>query len=362
MNYRHLISPETCFHTLAEPVLLESGVSLSPVEVAYRTWGQLNAAGDNAVLICHALTGGADADWWWGPLLGSGKALDPEQEFIVCSNILGSCYGTTGPTSLDPATGQPYGPTFPAITVRDMVQVQARLLEALGVRSLRLVIGGSLGGMQVLEWGLLYPERVQTLAPIATSGRHSAWCIGISEAQRQAIYGDPNWQDGYYGSDRPPAQGLAIARMMAMSTYRSWGSFEQRFGRESAHNKGDEPFSVVRYLHYQGEKLVGRFDANTYIALTLAMDSHDLGRDRGDYLTALRSIHQRTMVVAIDSDVLYPPAEQEELARHMPHAELAWLKSLHGHDAFLIELDALNEQVMQFRQTLAKQPQIPLSR
>lgn len=358
MSYWHLLSPETQIYTIPEPVLLESGVSLPQVEVAYRTWGKLNASGDNAVLVCHALTGGADADEWWAPLLGPGRCVDPEQDFVICSNILGSCYGTTGPISKSPATGQPYGPTFPAITVRDMVQVQARLVQGLGVRSLRMVIGGSLGGMQVLEWALLYPDMVQSLVPIATSGRHSAWCIGISETQRQAIYADPNWQGGYYAGDRPPAQGLATARMMAMCMYRSWASFEDRFGRQPAQDQADEPFSVVRYLHHHGDKLVNRFDANTYVTLTQAMDSHDLGRDRGDYTTVLSQIHQPTLVVAIDSDVLYPPVEQQELATHIPNAELAWISSRHGHDAFLIEMDVLNDQVMQFRQTLAVQNKV----
>ncbi|MBD1911119.1 MULTISPECIES: homoserine O-acetyltransferase [unclassified Leptolyngbya] len=355
MIYRHLLSPETQVHTIAEPVLLESGVSLPQVEVAYRTWGKLNASGDNAVLVCHALTGGADVDQWWAPLLGPGCCLDPEQDFVICSNILGSCYGTTGPTSIAPNTGQSYGPTFPAITVRDMVQVQARLIQGLGVRSLRMVIGGSLGGMQVLEWALLYPEMVQSLVPIATSGRHSAWCIGLSEAQRQAIYTDPNWQGGYYERDRPPAKGLAVARMMAMSMYRSWASFEDRFSRQLAQDVAEEPFAVIRYLHHHGDKLVNRFDANTYVTLTQAMDRHDVGRDRGDYAAVLNCIHQPTLVVAIDSDVLYPPMEQQELATYIPNAELVCISSRHGHDAFLIEMDVLNSHIMQFRQTLTTQ-------
>ncbi len=353
MLYSNFISPQTQFYQLSEPFQLEGGEVLIGVQVAYRTWGKLNAAGDNGVIICHALTGSADADDWWAPLLGSGKALDPENDFIVCSNILGSYYGTTGPTSINPTTGSPYGVSFPQITIRDMVHLQAALIEYLGVQSLRLVIGGSLGGMQVLEWALLYPEKVRAIAPMAASGRHSAWCIGLSEAQRQAIYADPNWRGGNYTIDAPPTQGLAVARMMAMSTYRSWQSFTTRFGRQS---DASEHFAIASYLQHQGQKLVERFDANTYITLTQAMDRHDVGRDacggrshRQDYQSVLQSIHQPTLVVGIDSDILYPPVEQQELADLIPHAQLRWLNSIDGHDAFLINMEVLNELVISFR-------------
>lgn len=344
MNYENYISPKTQFYRLPHPFQLESGETLLDVQVAYRTWGHLNATGDNAVLICHALTGSADADDWWAPLFGFGKTCDPNRDLILSSNVLGSCYGTTGPTSNNPVTGQPYGPTFPQFTVRDMVHLQAAWLRALGVKQLKLVIGGSLGGMQVLEWAVLYPDMVEAIAVIAASGRHSAWCIGLSEAQRQAIYTDPHWQNGYYR--QPPQQGLATARMIAMSTYRSWHSFEERFGRQQ--QEADRSFEMVNYLSYQGQKLVERFDANTYVRLTQAMDSHDLGRDRGDYAAIVQSILQPTLVVAIDSDILYPPQEQQELAELIPNAHFAWLRSSHGHDAFLIDMDPLNEIVVNF--------------
>lgn len=348
MNYRRHISPETQVYQLLHPFQLESGVLLSEVKVAYRSWGTLNSIQDNAILICHALTGSADADEWWAPLFGAGKALDPATDFILCSNVLGSCYGTTGPTSLNPHTGRQYQAAFPSITIRDMVRLQAIVMEALGIRRWKLVLGGSLGGMQVLEWALLYPNQVEAIAVIAVSGRHSAWCIGLSEAQRQAIYADPDWQNGYYRADSPPLQGLAVARMMAMVTYRSWQSFEQRFGREYRLDHPNRPFAIASYLHHQGQRLVERFDANTYITLTHAMDSHDVARSRGDYGTVLRSILHPTLVVAIDSDVLYPPVEQEELAALIPHARLEYLRSLHGHDAFLIDMAALDDLIVSF--------------
>lgn len=346
MNYQKFISVNTQFYQLPDPFQLESGEVLIGVRVAYRTWGTLNSTGDNAVLVCHALTGSADLDTWWQPFLGEGRSLDPQHDFIICSNILGSCYGTTGPTDRNPETGVVYGAGFPAITIRDMVRLQARLVKALGVRSLQLVLGGSLGGMQVLEWAILYPQIVQAIAVIAATGRHSAWCIGLSEAQRQAIYADPNWQQGNYTDDHKPDQGLAIARMMAMSTYRSWANFSTRFGRQPGKS---HPFAIVEYLHYQGKKLVERFDANTYITLTHALDSHDVTHPGQTYEAVLQSIHQPTLIVSIGSDILYPPVEQEELGKLIPRAQLQRLDSPHGHDAFLIEMEQLNYFVSQFR-------------
>jgi homoserine O-acetyltransferase len=338
--------PTDRVHELSEPLRLESGEVLSGVRVAYRTWGRLTPDGGSAVLVCHALTGSADADVWWAGLFGPGRALDPERDFIVCSNVLGSCYGTTGPASPRPGEDRAWGPDFPAITIRDLVRVQHALVRALGIRRLKLVLGASLGGMQVLEWALLYPDLVETLAPIAVSGRHSAWCIGLSEAQRQALYADPRWRDGRYRPESPPAAGLAAARAVATCTYRSRGSFEERFGRQLA---SPGLFQVESYLRHQGSKLVGRFDANSYVTLTRAMDSHDVARGRGSYEQALRSVRQPALVVAIDSDVLYPPEEQRELAVKLGNARLAWLRSPHGHDAFLIETEALNRLLVDFR-------------
>lgn len=344
MRYQAQISPETQVYHLPNTFALELGGQLTGVEIAYRAWGHLNPAGDNGVLVCHAFTGSADVDQWWEPLLGPGRCLDPTQDFVICSNILGSCYGTTGPTSINPLTQAPYGPEFPAITIRDMVHLQAKLLTALGIRQLRLVIGGSLGGMQVLEWAVLYPELVKAIVPIAVSGQHSAWCIGLHEAQRQAIYADPHWQNGSY--TQIPARGLAVARMIAMNTYRSWDSFQMRYGRTYQAND----FRIANYLNYQGEKFVERFDANCYITLTQAMDRHDLTRPGKSYTQVLQSIPHPTLIIGIDTDILYPPNEQEELAELIPNAQLHWLNSPHGHDAFLINMTELNQSVLEFRQ------------
>lgn len=328
---------------------LESGERLPEVTVAYRTWGRLNARGDNAVLVCHALTGSPDVDRWWSALLGPGHALDPDRDFVVCSNVLGSCYGTTGPTSLRPGRASRWGGDFPAVTVRDIVRVQAAGLDALGVRRLRLVVGGSLGGMQVLEWALLFPERVDAIAPIAVSARHSAWCIGLSEAQRQAIYADPRWRGGRYPEGDGPEAGLAVARQIAMCSYRSRASLEARFAREEAEEGG---FAVEGWLRHHGRALVARFDANTYVTLTKAMDTHDVGRGRGGWREALATVRVPSLVVSIDTDVLYPPVEQAELAAALPAGRLATLASPHGHDAFLIEGEAVNALVARFRKDL----------
>lgn len=351
MRYQRFVSPETKFYDIPESVLLESGEVLSGVRVAYRTWGRFT--GNNAILVCHALTGNADVDNWWGSLFGAGKTFDLENDFVICSNILGSCYGTTSPISVNPATGCPYGPDFPAITIRDMVRVQALLVKGLGVDRLKLVIGGSLGGMQVLEWAVMYPDVVEAIAPMAVSGRHSAWCIGLSEAQRQAVYADPYWRGGYYTIENPPAAGLGAARMMAMCMYRTKASFEAKFGRNLQSDKPSENlFAMQSYLHHHGEKLVERFDANCYITLTKAMDTHDLSRGRGEFEAVLGSIRQPTLMVAIDSDVLYLPEEQYELGNLIPNASLKILHSIHGHDAFLIDLETVNDMLVGFRKRL----------
>lgn len=340
------VAPETRRIDLPGDLSLELGGKLKAVRVAYRTWGSLAPQGDNAVVVCHALTGSADVDRWWAKMFGPGQALDPERDFVVCSNILGSCYGTTGPTSPDPETGHPYLGAFPHVTIRDMVAVQGELARLLGIRRVRMVIGGSLGGMQALEWALLFPQMVETIVPIASPARHSPWAIGLSEAQRQTIFADPRWREGRYDPEDPPAQGLAAARMMAMCTYRSRESFEQRFGRRP---QTADLFAVESYLRYQGQALVDRFDAATYVELSRAMDTHDVSRGRGELEEVLRGVQQPALVVSIPSDVLYLPDEQRELAEHLPRGRLAHLESPHGHDAFLIEVERLSAMVAEFR-------------
>ena len=257
MIFENKVSEDTKKLELSSSFELESGTRLSGVQIGYRTWGEPR---DQAILICHALTGNADADDWWSGLFGPGRAFDPERSYIIASNVLGGCYGTTGPTSTMPGQDVHYAADFPLVTIRDMVNLQAKLLDALSVERLELVVGGSMGGMQVLEWAALYPDRVQAIAPVCTSAQHSGWTIGISEAQRSAIRADAGFRGGYYRLDKGPRGGLAAARMMALASYRSFPSFERRFGR-SVTDAGS--FEIESYQRYQGQKLVDRFDANS---------------------------------------------------------------------------------------------------
>jgi len=359
--------------TPARPLNLQRGGRLERVAVAFETYGELNADGTNAVLIAHALTGSAhaagvtdreDVPGWWDPLIGPGKPVDTRRFFVISSNVLGGCYGTTGPSSLDPETGHPYGPDFPGYTIRDMVEVQHRLLVQLGVTSLRAVIGGSMGGMQVLEWAAAHPEMVRGIVPIAIGARHSAWAIGLNEVARRAITADPAWQGGRYALEHQPETGLGLARAIAMLTYRSYDSLEQKFGRERVNggargaNAGmhggndalDASFQIASYLAYQGVKLVERFDANTYLSLTRAMDDYDLAEGRGTLRQVLNRMAMPALVLGIDSDVLYPEAEAKALVEHLPAARYATISSPHGHDAFLIEYPQLAAQLRRFLQ------------
>lgn len=343
---RAQISDATQFLRLERPFELESSERIEAPVVAYRTWGDLANAAERAVLICHALTGSADVEAWWPGIVGPGCAFDPARDFVICANILGGCYGTTGPASIGP-DGQRYRADFPRITVRDMVALERALLEALGISRVELVTGPSLGGMQALEWAAMYPEAVGSIVPIGVGARHSAWCIGISEAQRAAIAADPDWNGGYYSDERPPARGLAAARMMAVCTYRSWQSFDERFGRDL---REDDLYEVQSYLRHQGKKINDRFDANSYVTLTHAMHSHDLGRDRGgDWRRVLAEITQPALVVSVSTDTLYPPQEQQVLAESLPNARYEVLECAHGHDGFLIETGRLGEMISEFR-------------
>lgn len=348
------LSPQTRRFRLGRAFALESGAVLPDLELAYRTLGRLDAAADNAVIVCHALTGSADVDAWWPALIGPGRALDPARDYIVCANALGGCYGSSGPTAIAP-DGRRFGSRFPAVTVRDQVRAQALLADALGIRGIRLVIGGSMGGLQAIEWPLL-DARVQAVATVAAAARHSPWCVAWSETQRRVIANDPRWNGGDYDPADPPVDGLAAARAIAMVSYRSAASFEARFGRAS----GAEVYgtraarpgapAVANWLEHHGVELVRRFDALSYVRLTEAMDSHDVGRDRGGIERALGSIAQPVLVVSIPSDALYVPADQYALFENLPHATFARLASEHGHDGFLIDAARLEPIVRQFRE------------
>jgi len=365
------ITPAQGLKTFAfETLPLQLGGQLGPVTVAYETWGSLNAAGDNAVLIAHALTGSSHAHdaerpdntkvAWWNPLIGPGRFFDTSRYFVICSNILGGCYGSTGPSSIDPNTGRPYGIRFPVITIHDMVEAQRRLIEHLGVRQLAMVAGGSIGGQQALEWAVAYPELVQKAIVVAATATLTAQAIAFSEVQRQAILADPRWQGGDYLPGQGPEAGLAIARMLAMITYQSEEGMELRFARETArksdivapsgHTDFGKRFDVEGYLYYQGQSLVKRFDANSYLYISRAMDLYDVSEGYPSLEATLRRVRSKTLFIGIRSDFLFPAARVRWLAEQVRaaggDASYVELDSPHGHDAFLKEwkqmIDALN--------------------
>jgi homoserine O-acetyltransferase len=330
--------------TLGGAFPLEGGGMLADVNVEVRTWGRYRS---HATLICHALTGDANADDWWGDLFGKGRVFDPSESFVVAMNVLGGGAGTTGPTSVESDRSGTFGSAFPRVTIRDMVRVQRLVLDQLGVVRLDLVIGGSMGGMQVLEWAAMFPAMVGTIVPIGVGASQSPWAIGLSEAQRHAIISDPAFLEGGYEPTTQPRAGLSTARMIAMSSYRSPVEFSTRFGRRS----DESGFAVQSYLRHHGAKFVDRFDANTYLTLIDAMDSHDVGRGRGPTEAILRRIDTHGLVIGISTDMLYPVSETRSLAEALPRCQFAVLDSIYGHDAFLVDADALNELVTTFRTT-----------
>lgn len=344
---------------------LRLGGQLGPVTLAYETWGTLNEAGDNAVLITHALTGNThahDAEQpddtkiaWWNPLIGPGRFFDTTRYFVICSNILGGCYGSTGPSSLNPQTGRPYAMSFPVITIQDMVQAQRRLIDSLGVRELAMVAGGSIGGQQALQWAVAYPDIVRKAIVVAATAALTAQAVAFSEVQRQAILLDPRWQGGDYQPGHGPDAGLSIARMLAMITYQSEEGMEQRFSRQPAHpvNASRSPsapsgygdlgtrFDVENYLYYQGGALVKRFDANSYLYISRAMDLFDVSDGYPSLEAALRRVSSKALFIGIRSDFLFPAARVRWLAEQVQavggDATYVELDSPHGHDAFLKE-------------------------
>lgn len=304
--------------------------------LGYTTRGTLNEDGSNVVWVCHALTGGADAGDWWGGLVGAGKYFDPARDFIVCANVLGSCYGSTGPLTPNPATGKPFYHTFPAVTIRDIVAAFDLLRQELGVQKIRTCIGGSLGGEQALEWAIMHPEVIENIVVIAASAVASPWCIAFNEAQRMAIEADPTWLEQ---RDDAGFAGMKAARAMAMISYRNYDTYG--FTQALDNNEQLDGFKAAGYQRYQGEKIADRFNAFTYWTLSKMMDSHNVGRNRGSILNALNLIKSRTLVVGIRSDLLFPPSEQQFLARHIPDAAYEEIDSLYGHDGFLIEFRPL---------------------
>jgi homoserine O-acetyltransferase len=319
-----------------DPFITETGASLQ-LTIAYKTYGALNADKSNVVWICHALTANADAESWWPGLVGNGCAIDPQKHFIVCANIMGSCYGTTGPTSINPATNERYNRTFPLITIRDMVRAHILLRRHLGIERILLLAGGSMGGYQAQEWALMEKEVVRNLLLLATSAAESAWGIAIHTAQRMAIEADETWQSN---KDDGGKAGLKAARAIGMLTYRNYALFAQQQS-DPDHEKLDG-FKAATYLDYQGDKLVQRFNAYTYWTLTKSMDTHNLARGRNASIAeVLHQIEQPALVIGISSDILCPPDEQRFLASHLPKAKYEEIDSPYGHDGFLVEAEKI---------------------
>lgn len=317
---------------------LESGETLPGFRLAYTTRGTLNAAGDNAVWICHALTGNADPGDWWSGMVGSGRFFDPARQFIICANVIGSCYGSTGPLSPNPATGDPYYHDFPVVTIRDMVNALELLRQELEISSIHTCIGGSVGGEQAVEWAIIQPSLIKNLILIAVSAVASPWCIAFNESQRMAIEADPTWRER---RDDAGTAGMKAARAMALISYRTYDTYG--FTQALDNNEQMDGYKAAGYQRYQGDKIASRYNAFTYWILSKAMDSHNVGRNRASILNALGQIKSRTLVVGIRSDLLFPPAEQQFLARHIPDAVYEEIDSLYGHDGFLIELKPLSQ-------------------
>lgn len=343
--------------TFKEEFFLESGRMLHQVTLAYETYGTLNEKKDNAILICHALTGSAHAagvhspddekGGWWDDMIGPAKAFDTDKYFVICSNVLGSCYGSTGPASIDPSTGRHYALRFPVVTIKDMIKVQKKLLDKLGIERLFCVAGGSMGGMQVLEWGVSYPEISRKLVVISAAGRITPMAIAFNTIARFAIQKDPAWQNGDYYGDNPPRDGLAIARMAGHITYLSEAAFNKKFGRrlgsqESIYDFGSI-YEVENYLKYNGYKFTERFDANSYLYILKAMDIFDLSYGYGSYEEALKRITAKTLLIDFTTDFLFPPYQTEEISAIMTKygnkPKRVTIDSDCGHDAFLLEFD-----------------------
>ena len=361
---------ETEYFTFAEPpneMELECGRKLGPVTIAYETYGELNADRSNAIMILHALSGDAHVAGkhhpedrkagWWDIMVGPGKAFDTERYFVICSNVIGGCKGSTGPSSIHPATGRPYALSFPVVTIKDMVNTQKALLNHLGIPQLLAVTGGSMGGMQALQWTVSYPDMVKLAIPIATTSRLSAQAIGFNEVGRQAIMMDPDWMGGEYYGKAVPHRGLAVARMIGHITYLSDESMHRKFGRELV-DKAEYgydfmmDFQVESYLRYQGDSFVKRFDANSYLFISKAMDYFDLRQPSGDLHKELAAAKAKFLVISFSSDWLFPSYQSKDivkaLRRNNAHVSYAEIQTDYGHDAFLLEHRQLTALISSF--------------
>lgn len=367
---------ETRYFTFGDQpdeLVLANGQKLGPITLAYETYGQLNAAKDNAILICHALSGDAhvagyhtpeDKDpGWWDVMIGPGRAFDTDKYFVICSNIIGGCKGSTGPSSTNAKTGRPYALSFPVITIEDMVNAQRALVDHLGIEQLCAVVGGSMGGMQALQWVVSYPERVRLVLPIATTHCLSPQAIAFDEVGRQAIMADPDWMGGEYYGKGIPFRGLSIARMIGHITYLSDQSMHQKFGRklQDKAEYGYEfvtDFQVESYLHYKGDSFVKRFDANSYLYITKAMDYFDLTRAYGSLRAAFAKTNSKFLVVSFSSDWLFPSYQSREIATALRQngADVVYtdIQTDYGHDAFLLEAESLTTLVSGFLASEAK--------
>ncbi|MFO8049036.1 MAG: homoserine O-acetyltransferase [Desulfosudaceae bacterium] len=368
---------EKQYYTFARPpeeMTLENGRRLGPVTVAYETWGELNADKSNAVLVAHALTGDSHAagyyddkdarPGWWDIMIGPGKGIDTDKWFVICSNVLGGCMGTTGPGEINPATGEPYGMSFPVITIGDMVRAQKALLDHLGISRLLAVVGGSMGGMQVLEWSVRYPEMVAAAIPLATTTRHSALAIAFNEVARQAIMADPAWNNGHYYGGKKPDMGLAVARMIGHITYLSDEAMRQKFGRRLQDKADlsfefDADFQVESYLRHQGARFVERFDANSFLYVTKAADYFDLEKQygHGSAVQAFSRARARFLVVSFTSDWLYPTYQSRAMVTAMKknglNVSFCEIEADAGHDAFLLPHDRLSALIRGFLNSVA---------
>jgi homoserine O-acetyltransferase len=322
---------------------LESGKSLSGFQLKYTTLGKLNAERNNVIWVCHALTGSSDFTDWWGGLFSADGPFDPAKNFIICANIPGGCYGSTGPLSLNPKTGQPFYHDFPFITLRDVVNALDLLRQHLKIERIHTLLGGSLGGQQVVEWAVLQPEVFQHIIPIACNASHSPWGIAFNEAQRLAIQADPTWKEN---DPRAGIDGLKAARAIGMISYRQYQTYEAT--QSEKNNETLEDFRASTYQRYQGDKLANRFNTFTYWTLSKVMDSHNVGRKRGSIEAALATIRAKTLVIGIDSDILFPLTEQKFLAEQIPGAKLEIISSLYGHDGFLVEFEHLKNIIRHF--------------